>query len=98
MSPNQMYICLPIRRQGPPYVGDSKEEGGGAGSERIHPGQNKRDRSLLNTLEGSDGQDSKAQTVHHEAVGVVGSCRLRGKSEEIWEYMDFPFFDTCAQL
>ena len=30
--------------------------------------QNKGDRSLLNTLQGSSGQDSKGETVCHEAV------------------------------
>ena len=34
----------------------------GASGERIRPRQNKRDKSLLNKLQGSIGQDSKGQT------------------------------------
>lgn len=42
-------------------------EAGGASGERIYPRQNKRDRSLLTTLQGSSEQDSKGDTGHKEA-------------------------------
>lgn len=38
-------------------------EAGGTGCERIHPRQNNGDRSLWNTLQGSSGQNSRAETV-----------------------------------
>lgn len=43
-------------------------EAGNAGSERIHPRQNKRDESLLNTPQGSSGRNSKGETVCPKAV------------------------------
>lgn len=43
-------------------------EAGKAGSERIQPKQNKRERNLQNTLRGNRGQDSKRTTVCQEAV------------------------------
>lgn len=38
-------------------------EAGGTRSENIDPRQNRRDRSLLNILQGSSGQDSKGETL-----------------------------------
>jgi len=46
-------------------------EAGRMGSGRIHPGQNKGDRSLLNTLQGSCGQDSKGETAGRQGWGAV---------------------------
>ena len=40
--------------------------------------QNKGDRSLLNTLQGSSGQDSKG--------GGVGNI-VKGEGKEVWERM-----------
>ena len=45
---------------------------GGRDGERIHPRLNKRDRILLNTLQGSSMQDSKGEIVCNKTV--VGSC------------------------
>ena len=42
--------------------------GQGMGGERIHPRQNKRNKSLLNTLQKSSRQDSKGETVWQEVV------------------------------
>lgn len=47
-------------------------EADGVGGERIHLRQSKRNRSLLNTLQGSGGQGSKGEPVCHEAAH--GSC------------------------
>ena len=53
-----------------PNVGHSDPvKAGGTGGETIHLRPNKRDKSLLNTLPGSSGQDSKGETVCSEAVG-----------------------------
>ena len=50
---------------------DGVETGGTAGG-RFHLRQNKGDRSLPNTLQGSPGQDGKGDTVSKEGVG--GGC------------------------
>ena len=50
---------------GPPDVGPPDQVAASSiGGERIHPRQNKGDRNLLNTPQGSGGQDSKGETVH----------------------------------
>ena len=55
-------------RYGPPNVRRPNWVGaGGAGSERIHPRQN-RDRNVLNTQQGSGGKDSKGEAVCDEVV------------------------------
>ena len=47
-------------------------EAGSIGGGRIYPRQNERDRSLLNMLQGSNGQNSKTGTVcQEEWVGPV---------------------------
>lgn len=61
---------------------------------RIHPRKNKGDRSLLNTLQGSSGQDSKGETVGRQRWEAI----VKGEDEEIWEHMEFSFFGTCVQL
>lgn len=43
-------------------------EVGGTGGERLHPSQNKGDKSLLNTQKGTSGQDSERETICHEVV------------------------------
>lgn len=43
-------------------------EASSAGGERIHPKQNKRDKSLLNTPQGSSEQTCKGEAVCHKAV------------------------------
>lgn len=50
----------------------SRVEAGSLGGESIHTRWNKGDRSLLNTPQGSGRQNSKEETVCHEAV--VGGC------------------------
>lgn len=69
---------------------------GGPGHERIHLRQNKVDRSLLTTLQGSGGQDSKGETICKEAVGqgflnflifiylFLGGFFLKRVGEEVW--------------
>ena len=52
--------------------GNNQVEAGGTGGERIHLRQNKGDRSVLNTSQGSSGQDSKGETVCKETV--CGGC------------------------
>lgn len=49
---------------------------GGEGGQRIYLRQNKGERCLLNTLQGSGGQHSKAEIVGHEAV-------VRGYSDSV---------------
>ena len=49
--------------------GNDRVEANGVGGERIHLKQNKGDRSLLNTSQGSSGQDSRGEAVCHEVVG-----------------------------
>ena len=55
----------------PGWVGASD-----SGGERIHSRQNKGDRSLLNTLQGSSGQDSRGETRCHVAVVSGHSSRV----------------------
>lgn len=74
-------------------VTPSQVETGGAGGDRIHLRQSKGVRSLLNTLQGSYGQDNKGETVCQKAV-MGGSST--GGGEEVWEQMQFSFFGTCA--
>lgn len=74
-------------------VTPSQVETGGAGGDRIHLRQSKGVRSLLNTLQGSYGQDNKGETVCQKAV-MEGSST--GGGEEAWEQMQFSFFGTCA--
>ena len=50
-------------------------EAGCAGRERILPRQNKGERSLLSTLEGSSRQESKGDTSCNEAVCGGGGHR-----------------------
>ena len=57
----------PILVMGSTVARPDRVGAGGAGGERIHPRQKKRDRSVLNTLQGTSGQDSKGETVCHEA-------------------------------
>lgn len=47
--------------------GDNQVEASGVGDERIHPRQQQGDRSSLNELQGSGGQDSPGETVCYEA-------------------------------
>lgn len=52
----------------------------GSASERIQQRQDKGDRSLLNTLHGSRGQDGRGETVGHEAMARGHSYRVEGGS------------------
>ena len=52
--------------------GNDQVEARDGGGKRIHPRQNLRDRSLLNTLQQRSQQDSKKEIVCKEAVG--GGC------------------------
>lgn len=51
----------------------------------------------LNTLQWSSGQDSKGETVQEAIVGV-GVAVVKGRSEEVWEYMEFSYFGACVWL
>ena len=52
--------------------GDDWMEAGGVGGERSHLRQSKEDGHLLDTPQGSSGQDSKQGSDWQEAVG--GGC------------------------
>ena len=74
-SPNNT-ICVVSKRGvsrsdgGPPKWGDDGwVEAGGTGGERIHPRQNRGDRSFVNTLQGSSGQDRRGEAVCKDAAG-----------------------------
>lgn len=56
---------------------------------RILLRQNKGARSLLNTPQGSSGQDSR-EAVCYKAVG--GGCFQRGKVRKCGDVRNFPFF------
>ena len=47
-------------------------QAGSTGGERIHLRQSKGDRSLMNTPQGSSGQDCRGEAVGNEVVG--GGC------------------------
>ena len=64
--------------------GDHQVETGGMGIKRIHLRQNK-DRSWLNSMQGSGGQDSRGETVCGGGVQRYGN---------MW---NCPFSGTCAQ-
>lgn len=57
---------------------------GGAGSERIHPRQDKGDGNILNILGGSSGQDSEGETPW-QGGGGEGAI-VTGQSEGPWEH------------
>lgn len=66
-----------------------------AGGEGIHPKQNKGNRNLLKTLQGSSRQGSKGETVYQTRWwGAVDE----GGREEVWERIEFSFLATCAQV
>ena len=52
----------------PDKMGGHQGETSGTDSERIHPRQKKRDRSLLNMLQVSGGRDSKEETISNKMV------------------------------
>ena len=64
-------VCLD-RMGAPKYGAMNQVRAGGTGSERIHPRQNKGDRTLLNTPQRNSWQDSRGEAVRQEAVG--GGC------------------------
>ena len=73
---------------GPLNVGHPSWVGaGGAGSKRIHPRQNKRARGVLNTLQGSSGQDRKGKTI----FAVVRGLSYRVGCGGMGTYGMFPF-------
>ena len=59
---------------------------------RIHLKQSKGGRNLLNTRQGSGGQDSGGEAVYNKALG--GGPYLKWKSEEVWGHMEFSFFSV----
>ena len=64
---------------------------------KIHPRQNKRDRSLLNTLQGSSSQGSKGETACQDE-GVVGAVVREGEVRRYGNMWNFPFLvpvPTC---
>jgi len=65
------------------------------GSERIHPRQNKGDRSLLNTPQGSSGQESKGETVC--ARWWWGGCSERGKVRRCGNVCSCPFLAPVSR-
>lgn len=71
--------------QGEDQVGTSGTRGA-----RVHLRQNKGDRSLWNTPEGSCGQDSKGGAVCSEVVG--GGCFSKGEDEEVCQRMELSLF------
>lgn len=64
----------------------------GSASERIQQRQDKGDRSLLNTLHGSRGQDGRGETVGHEAMA---RGQLQGGGREYGEVRNLPSFGNC---
>ena len=58
----------------PPNVGQQSDqvEANGVGDERIHLRQNKGDKNVLNTPQGSGGHESRRVAVCKDAVG--GGC------------------------
>lgn len=52
--------------------GDDRVEVGDTGGERIHLQQNKGDKCLWNTPQGSGAQDSREEAICKEVVG--GGC------------------------
>lgn len=71
-------------------------EASSVGDERIQPRQNKGHRSLWNTRQGSSRRDSKGDSLLGGSGGGLPPSK-RG-SEEVWERVEFNFFDTCAWL
>lgn len=59
------------------------------GGVRIHPRHNKGDRSVLNTLQGSIGQDSKRETSEETVLGT--GFKGGGGSKKSWKHMEFSF-------
>ena len=72
--------------------GEDQVEANGAGGERIHLRQNKGNRSLWNTPQGSSRQVMSAMRQWEGAVFKAGKVRSYG---DIW---NFPFFGNCAWL
>ena len=64
---------------GPQMWGNDQVEVSGARGERIHLMQNKGYRFLLNTPQGSGGQDNRGEAVYNEAVGGKGAVFKRGR-------------------
>ena len=56
--------------------------------------------AYLNTLQRNRGQDSERGTVCQEAVMAGGGGRavVKGEGEEVWEHMQFSFFDIHVQV
>lgn len=55
------------------------------GGERIHLRENKGDKSILNTSQGSGGQESRRMPVCKDTVGGR-AVLLKGEEEEVWRY------------
>lgn len=70
----------------------------GVGCKRIHPRQNKGDRSLLTPLQGNSGQDSKGEALCEEADSGVGAVFKRGKVRRYGDIRKSSFFCNCAWL
>lgn len=68
-------------------------EASSASVDRIHPRQNKRDRSLLTTLRRSSGLDGRDR---RDCLlgGSGGGAAVKREGEEVWELWNFPFFVT----
>lgn len=68
---------------GPHTYGDKIGwKSGGLEGEKIHLKQNKGDRSLLNTVQGTGGQLSSGETACNEAMG--GGCFFKKEGEALW--------------
>ena len=79
---------------GPQMRGDEQVEARGLGDEGIHQRQNKGDRSLLNTLQGSCRKGNRGEAVCNQAVG--GGWFQRGKTRRTGDIWNVPFFGNCA--
>lgn len=75
--------------------GNDQVEVSGARGEKIHLMQNKGYIFLLNTPQGSGGQDNRGEAVYNEAVGGKGLF-LKGEDGEVWHVWNLPFFGNCA--
>lgn len=58
------------------------------GDEKIHPKQNKGDRTLLNILRGTAGGTGKDSVCQEAVAGAIA----KGQSEGLWEHMEFLLF------
>lgn len=75
--------------------GEDAVEAGGPGGERIHPWQNKGDRSLLNTLQGNGPRTAEGKRfARRQWVALY----LKQEGEEGGDVWKFPFYANCTWL